>query len=368
MITQRENMLNIMRGKKPEWIPFVPLIDNFNYIWPLPDNSIEKNDYVKMAKYFKREAINRCVNPPIQTHIKGAVLNTSTDADKITNIWQTELGILKSTSVQRCNPDICFCIEHFIKTEEDYKIFHSILENTTYEKSDEEIANILSKLQIMGDDGIIYVVGPESPIMRLVRSEVGIEQFAYDYADYPGIVMETMELLEHKAYEQYELIARYSPAHVVVMWEDVTTNNVSRYMVEKHVVPVIKRYAEICHKYGKILVMHNCGKIRAIMDLFPEMDIDAIDWCSPSPVGDITYSELRKCWGNNITILGTPDPSMIRYATSREIQEYIDDIFRQIAPGNRFIFMPPVPFGTEIERMNELVMIADKYREYPVRI
>jgi hypothetical protein len=128
-------------------------------------------------------------------------------------------------------------------------------------------------------------------------------------------------------------------------------------MFNKYSVPSLKRYADISHKYNKILVNHTCGKIRGFADLYAVAEQDAIDWLAVPPTGDMTLALAEQMWGGKVVPMVTPDPGVLRYGDLEKVYSYLIDMLDNIDT-SKIILMLPCPQGTPMETARLLAHTA----------
>ena len=85
----------------------------------------------------------------------------------------------------------------------------------------------------------------------------------------------------------------------------------------------------------------------------------------------VTTTELRKAWGDKITIWGGL-PTLILESTysDEEFDAYVINLFKEVAPGNNFIvgMGDNFPVDGDINRVRRVVELIDKYGSLPIEI
>ena len=85
----------------------------------------------------------------------------------------------------------------------------------------------------------------------------------------------------------------------------------------------------------------------------------------------VTTAELRKAWGDRVTIWGgVPAILFEPQYTDGEFDDYIKHLFKEVAPGNNFIvgMGDNVGFDGKIERVARLAELIDKYGRLPIEV
>jgi uroporphyrinogen-III decarboxylase len=219
---------------------------------------------------------------------------------------------------------------------------------------------------MIGDDGIAYACSWSTPIMDLARSWVGIEKLVYDLAEHPDVVEHAFEIIADHYCRQYEIIAANSPCEVIVFWDDANSLYLSRDMFERYSVPVLRRFSEIAHRHGKILVNHTCGKIDAFLNLYAQTAADAIDWLTPPPTGDTEPKRAQKVFGRKTAIMLAVIPEIMRNGSPDDVEKHLRSLLSDVDALNNFILMIPPPVSTPIENAKRIVEILVKEYDMPL--
>jgi len=154
-----------------------------------------------------------------------------------------------------------------IKEPNDYNIFLSFLKAQKFS---------------LDEKNLVGIVGSPTSIVNFKRVFVGLENFIYHEMDEPELIKTVLDAMSENCYKQYKLIAKNSPCDVILFWDDANSLYLCLDMFEQYSVPVMQRYAEIAHRYGKTLVCHTCGNINSFLEIFLQAGIDAGDWVAPS--------------------------------------------------------------------------------------
>jgi hypothetical protein len=377
MMTRRDNFLKTLRHEKHDRMPAVFVIDNFNYPQPLPKDirDFEKlvsfadpEEYIELSKYYGLDILIRITPWHIaytQTSDDFTVRNESVGAGKNATIWKTPLGDIRQVTQRSEDANTLFTIEYPVKEIKDYEIMLATFDCKEYGVNHENIKETRRILDMIGDDGIAYACSWSTPIMDLARSWVGLEKLVYDLAEHTSVVEHALDVISDHYCRQYEIIAANTPCEVIVFWDDANSLYLSRDMFEKYSMPVLKRFAEIAYRHGKILVNHTCGKIDAFLDLYAATNADAIDWLTPPPTGDVEPKRAQKLFGNRTAIMLAVIPQIMRNGSPDEVEAHIRSLLSDVDINNNFILMIPPPVGTPIENAKRIVEILVKEYDMP---
>jgi hypothetical protein len=130
---------------------------------------------------------------------------------------------------------------------------------------------------------------------------------------------------------------------------------------EEHLLPQLKRYADLLHEKGHYLLSHTDGENRGLLDLYVRAKIDIADSICPSPMTSHTYKQVREVLGP-VTIMGAI-PSVALLTDSmpkREFDSYLDQFFTDIGSGEHLILSiadtaPPAADFERILQIGEMV-------------
>jgi hypothetical protein len=368
MMSRRQNFLKTLRHEPHERLPAYLVIDNFNYAQPLPAGvDLERictftdpGGLVELSRYFGLDILMRITPSAVKVEMAPEQVRTRTEAlagGLTATFWDTPRGTLRSVSRQSSEAHTTFTIEHPIKELRDYEILLSILECQAISLDTETNAQAADYLKVIGEEGIAYVVGPPTPIMDLTRTWAGLEQFIYHLKDAPGLVKSVLCTMAERCCQQYELIAAHSPCQVIVLWDDANSLYISPRMFEKYSVPVLRRYADIAHRNGKVLVNHTCGKIAAFLDLYAQTGADSIDWLTPAPAGDVLPTKAQAVLGDKIAMQLAVVPAVMRYGSLEQVEAHIHALLRGLDLCQDLAIMIPPPVGTPLANVRRAVQV-----------
>lgn len=380
-MTPKENLLAVLKHKKPEWIPCAPHIANLNNIpGQLPAYLLkEPIDRLAVSKYLGGDLLYEI--RAVKTIYSDSIISRSKKNEDITTTEiETPIGhligktkeVVVPTPVYSNIPSgfsyppdmkISTTIEHFIKDVKDYDTLRYVYENSNFEFNFQKIEKSIIET---GDDGLAVLNGPSSPFYNLISSSAGLEKIIYDLMDYPGEVEKTISVMAEKNYEWYTRAAQTN-IEVIRCTEDLDTNLVSPSLFKKYSVPVLKNYAQICHKYNKILLLHMCGHIKDFLPLIKETGVDAVHCLCPPQTGNTPLKLAKEILGKEVTIMARIDPPVLLSKTPVEVSMTIENMLSEIVPGNNFMIILPCGRAS-YENLKSVIDTVRRYGKYPLSI
>ena len=252
-----------------------------------------------------------------------------------------------------------FQAEFLIKTIDDYKIFEYIYNDLVYYPNYEEVNY---QINLVGDDGLVLVNGPGTPMLELIELFMGLEKFSFHLYDHPKELKSLMEVMFVKNMEAYEITVK-SPAEGIMGQEDAGTSLVSPKIFGELAFPVLTKYVAIAHKYRKIFVIHSCGLLDGVIELLGKTGADAIDSLTPPPTGNIEVKEAKCRLGDRVCVIGGLDPTVLRFGSLDEIKVYTKNLLKEVKGGGNFIFSTgdALPADTPMENLKTITETVNQY-------
>lgn len=257
--------------------------------------------------------------------------------------------------------------EWVIKNSSDYEIVTSIVDETEYFLNDEEF---LKTQEVMGDDGIVMLGTPRSPLQTMLVDLMGLQRFTIDSRNNKQQFDGLYETLRKKELELYKLVSD-SPADVCIMGENITGIVTNPKLFENYCVPFYREVAQILHKKGKVLGGHFDGKLKCLTKLIGQTDIDVIEAFTPPPVGDLEIDEGRAEWKNKIIWASFPATLSVNTEQNRVKQETLE-ILKRASPGDHFAIgitedLGDVKSNRYTQVLKAITETVNEHGKYPLR-
>jgi len=103
------------------------------------------------------------------------------------------------------------------------------------------------------------------------------------------------------------------------------------------VAPVIRRHAELVHRYGAKLFFYDDGKLAGSIGFVLDAGADIVQTLTPPPGGDLDFKWLAENHGGRACFNGGIDTVKIRFGKPEEIRQDVRDAIDVLAPTRRFI-------------------------------
>jgi uroporphyrinogen-III decarboxylase len=202
-----------------------------------------------------------------------------------------------------------------------------------------------------------------------MREILGYETFFYELADRPAEVESLIEVMKDLERRKLKLALESDLEifNICANWSDDIHTPVFR----KYFIPWFQETCDFLHSYGRLAMAHVDGEMKRLNPMFIETGIDVAEAVTPAPQTRVPMKEFRQQLGDNVTIWGgIPSILFEPMYSDNDFDDYIKQLFRDVAPGNRFIvgMGDNLPFDGDIERVGRVAELIDKYGRLPIKV
>jgi len=138
-------------------------------------------------------------------------------------------------------------------------------------------------------------------------------------------------------------------------------------VLEEFFGPSLRRITEEAHKRGIKIIIHSCGNVNLLLDLFADWGFDGVH--SLEPTAGIDLAVVKKQVGKRMCIFGNMDIShVLSEGTREEVEAAVKSMLQAAALDGGFI-MAMTNSHNEVKVENTRWMIEDthRYGTYPIR-
>jgi uroporphyrinogen-III decarboxylase len=209
--------------------------------------------------------------------------------------------------------------------------------------------------------------GPDTPLHQIFVHLIGYETASFLLHDYPQEMDRLLGVMLEKNEEGLALTAA-SPAPVILTPDNTNADFETPKLFQKYSLPYLKKASQTLHNAGKVHVAHMCGKLKALLPLINQAGLDGIESLTPPPFADTHLWDARAALPE-VCIIGGVSPHLLVGQWSRsEIESYMTELFRRMAPGNNWILAvsDDTPANADIERFLWVSELVEKYGSLPL--
>ncbi len=366
-MTHRERLLTILKGEKPDQIPWFGDLDYWaNSLVKRglkPKDFILSDDYIKWHKELG-------VGFYLQGYFPYKQIITNCN---ITDWWEgnrhfkeieTPVG-----SVRECWEYVpnSFCdapVEHYMKSEAEIPVMKFIYENTRFEPDYEQA--YLRKKQV-GDQGVVLCYLPKSPFMHLLALEAGVMAVTMAALTAPDEFSDLLITMK-RSFDQAAQIAVDSPAEVLMIPENLSSEMVGPDLFELYMYDYQKEWTTKIREAGKFSFIHIDGTLAGLLKQEAGVGFSVLEALTPHPVGDMKWEELEAFVGDSKSILwgGIPGSYFTDCVDDDEFERHVKYLLEIMKKKPRFVLgvadqVPPDGLERRVKKVAGLVNEFGKY-------
>ena len=177
-------------------------------------------------------------------------------------------------------------------------------------------------------------------------------------------LLETMD----RAFSQAARIAVDSPAEVLMIPENLSSEMVGPHFFEKYMKGYQDRWTEEIRKAGKYSFIHIDGTLAGLLREEASVGFSVLEALTPHPVGDLKIGELAAYAGDSKSILwgGIPGVYFTGSVTDEEFYRHVKEVLSVMVQEPRYVLgvadqVPPDALESRVRRVGELVGMFGEY-------
>jgi len=401
MMTHKERMLKAARGEWADQLPWAPRIDlwhNSNSMrGTLParyrrgatlDEITDDigGGYHKIVPEFLKVrspednidrgiGVYRLWGMAYRPELVGVDREVKKEGDSTLVTYHTPLGsvscrVLYSEEMKQAGVSFPWITEHVIKESKNYKTVGYIFENA---KVLPDYENYLEFHRKVGDKGIAVAFGnvAGSPMHHIMKEFLDATTFYFEMYDHPKEMQQLCEDME-PYFDQIFRVLTDSPAEVIFLGANFDEMITYPPFFRDHIMPYLQKFSDMLHSKGKLLLCHCDGENKGLLDLILESGMDIAEAVCPQPMTKVTISEVKKAFKGKVTIFGgVPSVALLEESMSDdEFEDFMENLFREIAPGERFILgvSDTTPPDAKFERLLRITEMVRELGQLPINL
>lgn len=139
----------------------------------------------------------------------------------------------------------------------------------------------------------------------------------------------------------------------------------------QYVLPWMKEICNTAHKNDSHILLHSDGDLSEILPELVATGVDALNPIEPTTANpNYDIFNLKKQYGDRITLVGNVSPVMLAFGDISEIEAYCKKLLRECAPGGGYIYASGHSINPviTINRFKAMQSIREKYGTYPIHV
>ena len=253
--------------------------------------------------------------------------------------------------------------EAAIKSEKDWEAVAYIFENAEIVPRYDRLTQFQ---QFIGDraEAVAYAHTQACAMHLLIKDLMPLQDFYCTLIEDEEALMQLGARIEPYMDRLYDVVSR-APSRLIFSGGNYDAAVTAPVLFYNHILPQIRKRADIAHKMNKFLICHTDGENTGLMDGIAASGMDVADSICPAPMGKIDMSDYLVKFRDKITIWGgIPSICMIEeLMDDRSFYRYVDGIFEKLGDGKRVILsiadtMPP---ATKFDRVLHILKLAEEF-------
>ena len=344
-MTHRERLINAMRGRETDRLPWSPFLAYYFEHLPQP---VQDRGQLPYLLEMGADPLLRGFVQLFDTTFDGCTVTERQCGLKKYTSYETRVGTLTKEYTFSTNANSWFLTGHPVKEEEDFKVLQYLAEHAVVT---EKLREFEEENRQLGENGLhlpLLGIFGKTAFQSMVEQWCGTVDLVYALCDFPEVVEECLNAIWEKDQEAVEISVKGS-AEGFIFWEDSSTTNISPELFDKYTAPEINRWGDVIHSHDKLLVHHACGHLRDLLPRMAKTSIDVIESISPPPTGNIDLPEAITLLPEHIGLIGGIEPTFFVNCSREALEQRVRDLAAAMQ-GRRFVLAnsdscpPEVPY------------------------
>ena len=302
MMTVKERWLAALRLQPVDRLPFWPKIDGaYARAQAAPFNGMD-NDALHAWVGSDRHV---WVGPGLKETRKRTAVDSTRTGDRIRTVYRTPHGELEEVLQFDGGSQAWHPVVFPVRAVDDIRVMTAVYEDISVEVDRDALAQVTARVNDLGQDAATAAAIGTSALMQWVQVLAGVEMAHYLLLDYPEEVEALFAAMHRNLLRRAELTAECSPADTLYLVENTSTTLVSPEQYRQYWFPHIHAYAGITQRAGRILTMHMCGHLKALLPDLAQVPAQAFEAFTSPTVGNTTLLDGRTACPDKCLIGGT---------------------------------------------------------------
>ncbi len=256
-------------------------------------------------------------------------------------------------------------VEFPVKTVDDIRRMIDAHEDAVVEADEGGLAKAREQQDAAGSDALTAVSLGTSPLMEWVESLAGVENAHYFLADYPGEVEALFDAMMRPLLRRTEILADRSPANILYLIENTSTTLISPEQFRRYAVPQIRAVGETVAAADATLVLHMCGKLKALLADIATLPAAGVEAFTAPPLGDTTLADGRAACPDACFVGGTH--AMLWTRPAREIIAHVERSLDAL-PHHRGIVVTSAGVMPPMCEPETIKAVCEWVKQYPAKM
>ncbi|MBP7962834.1 MAG: hypothetical protein KBG20_16080 [Caldilineaceae bacterium] len=134
-------------------------------------------------------------------------------------------------------------------------------------------------------------------------------------------------------------------------------------LFRRFVLPQLKRFVDLGHEYGKLVVLHTDGAMRLIIPDLIKIGMDGMQSVQPFATG-MELGGLKRDFGKDFTFFGCVDTQALIETTPEGAKQLTLDVLNTMKPGGGFVASPSHDYLLPETPVENVIIMYETIKEY----
>ncbi|MGQ9553500.1 MAG: uroporphyrinogen decarboxylase family protein [Anaerolineae bacterium] len=362
-MTQRERLLAVFRGEKPERIPWCADLTYYQEgqaAWgTLPEQYHGADGLMRLHRdlgvgrtFYVRPVVKEERDPSLFS------LEEVHDGDYVRQTWHTPEGTLIGLRKYAGGASLAW-LEYPVKTITDVPAMCAWFEGARYSPTYEGFYQSEAE---WGENGYPFIGTARTPLAEFIVGWAGVANFSYMAADAPDELDKAFRRLREAQAELWQLYA-HAPGLVIEIGDNLSAT-VQASFFRRYSYDYYQHLVGLMHAADKKLGVHIDGTLRGLLHLLPQAGLDFVESVTPAPVGDMDCEQIRQAVGSECIIIGGVPGAMFAHPfTWPEVRDHVRLVMQVLGRDGHFILgaADQVPPDGDIELVQRISEEVDSF-------
>lgn len=360
-MSPRERILTILKGGQPDQVPWFGDLDYWAAArigrGEVPHEFVRNQAYIDWHRdlgvgfylqgYF-----------PFKTLMENVSIREWRVGNKRYSEYSTPKGKLKSCWQWLSESFTEAPVEYLIKDMRDLPALRYLYENIYYEP---DFDFVRTRIDQVGDAGIVVCYTPKTPFMQLVALDAGIENLTFIIQEAPREFDATLQIMETTLNMAVKITIE-SSADVLMIPENLSSEVVGVKFFEKYMRRIQERWANQIADAGKFSMLHMDGTMKGLLKQECSVGVTALEGLTPGPVGDLEIETWAAYGKDSKTIFwgGIPGSYFTSVVSDEEFDRHVRHVLSVMRTEPSYVLgvadqVPPDALEYRVRRVRELV-------------
>ncbi len=250
--------------------------------------------------------------------------------------------------------------EHLIKSADDIETAEYILDRIEFVPRFEEFYAQDAKL---GENGMLIGWTQRVPFQQLLLEYFGEVPLFFALSDMKEPVERLLKKLEDIFADTLHRLADFDVPYIEFP-DNLDGTMTNPKLFDQYSLPAYQRFTDILHKQGKKVGCHTDGDLANLLGRLKETGIDVCESVSPLPLTKTSFDEFWEAWGNDGPIMWGPIPSPLleEMHTEDKLQDYLRHLLETVGDSPIILGVSDMVVGENIiERVEYIAEVIEAF-------